>query len=73
MIILLVNVVSHMFTHLDCWHFLVCLASLSYRALIALIQSALAGAVEARAPVPIPALVSLGGMDPCVNILVCLR
>jgi len=37
------------------------------------IQSALAGAVKARVPVPIPALVSLGGMDPCVNISVLFQ
>ncbi len=41
------------------------------RVLIVLIQSALAGAVEALVPVPTPALASLGGLEPCANFLVC--
>ncbi len=53
--------------------FLACLVSLPHRAPIVLIQSALAGVVKAHVPVPTPALVSLDGMDPCVNISVCFE
>jgi hypothetical protein len=52
---------------------LVCQVSLSHRAPIVSIQSAMAGAVKARVPVRLPALVSLDGMGSNVNISVCFK
>ena len=73
MFILSVTVALHVNVNPNCRYLLICLMSLPHRAPIVLIQSALAGAVEARVPVPIPALVSLGGMDLCVNISVWFK